>query len=285
MTSDTRSENEFDLSGQVAVVTGGGRGFGRHYALALAKAGASVAVLARTEAQLRETVQMIEGQGGNAVAVSLDVTDQSSVEAAMATVVEQLGSIDLLVNNAGVGGPSGPTWEVEPDQWWRTVEINLRGPFLCARSVLPGMITRGGGRIINVTSGSGLRPMPPYLAHYCASKAALTHWTNCLDIETREHGISVFAYSPGLLITAANEFYLKESADVHPATRQWFLDGIAQGNEIPVEQSVRGMLVLASGRVDALSGRYFSARDDLEDLIKRQEEIIGNDSHTQRLRV
>ena len=121
----------------------------------MAKAGAAVSTVARSEDQLTETVVLIEGEGGRAIALPVDVTDQQAVECAMAETERQLGPVDLLVNNAGHGGQVGPLWEVEPGEWWLCVEVNIRGPFLCARAVLPGMIARQRGRII-VTSSMAL---------------------------------------------------------------------------------------------------------------------------------
>ena len=129
-----------DLSGQVMIVTGGGRGIGRVVAQALAHAGAAVAVIARSTDQLAETVNLIQEAGGRAVAFAGDVTDAGAVQQMVADVGDRLGPVDLLVNNAGVSGPVGPAWEVDAEEWWRCMDVNLRGPYLCARAVLPGMV-------------------------------------------------------------------------------------------------------------------------------------------------
>src|SRR5258708_5450461 len=140
-----------DLTGQVAIVTGGGSGIGRAIALAVAAAGATVAVVDRATG---DTAAAIEAAGGRAVAKTVDVTDQRAVEQMVREVEQQFGDITLLVNNAGIATESlGPTWEVDPEWWWRTMEVNVRGQFLCARSVLPGMVRRRQGRIVNMSSG------------------------------------------------------------------------------------------------------------------------------------
>ena len=124
---------EIDLGGQVAIVTGGGRGIGRAMAQALAQAGAAVAEVARSEDQLTETVALIKGAGGRAIALPADVTDQQAVEHMVAETERQLGPVDLLVNNAGGGGQVGPFWEIEPDRWWRCEVLDCRKEGICAK--------------------------------------------------------------------------------------------------------------------------------------------------------
>src|SRR5690606_29002143 len=126
--------------GQVALVTGAGRGFGRAIAERLAAEGASVALLSRSLAELETVAQAIRGAGGQAIGVRADVTDPVSIAHAVAKVEELLGSVDLLVNNAGVPGPFGPIWQVDPDEWWRAQAIHIRAPMLFLHHVLPGMV-------------------------------------------------------------------------------------------------------------------------------------------------
>ena len=130
------------LDGQVALVTGAGRGFGRAIAEQFAQEGAAVALLARSLAQLDEVAKAIRGAGGHAIGVRCDVTDAASVEHAVAKTGELLGPIDVLVNNAGVPGPFGPIWQVDPDDWWRAQAIHIRAPMLFMHHVLPGMVAR-----------------------------------------------------------------------------------------------------------------------------------------------
>src|SRR5689334_5674677 len=134
-----------NLQGQVAVVTGAGRGIGRGVALAFAQAGAKVAVLARTRSEIDETAALIEKSGGVAQPFAVDVTDTAGLFAAIEKVEAALGSVDVLVNNAGLLGRIGPIVESDPDEWWRVFEVNVRGPMLCTRAVLPGMLSRGRG--------------------------------------------------------------------------------------------------------------------------------------------
>jgi len=270
------------LTGSVALVTGGGRGLGRAFAEGLAKAGAAVAVTARAADQLAETVGRITAAGGRAIAVPADVTDPHAVERMVATVGERLGPVDLLVNNAGMTTPLGAVWEVEPDAWWRCMESNLRGPFLCSRAVLHGMVARHRGRIINVASTAGLRAIPHYSA-YSTSKAALIRFSETLAAETKPYGVRVFAINPGLVRTAMTEF-LAESAEGQ-RWMPWVREVLATGRDAPPARAVNLVLLLACGRADSLTGRFLNITDDVARLLGRQAEIEQEDLYTMRLRV
>jgi NAD(P)-dependent dehydrogenase (short-subunit alcohol dehydrogenase family) len=277
-------ETPIDLTGQVALVTGGSQGLGRAFALALAAAGAQVAVMARTAAPLAETVQLIERAGGRALAIPGDVSIPDEVACMVTTTEQQLGPVDILVNNAGfhVPGSLGYDWEVDPEGWWHTFEINLRGPFLCARAVLPGMIQRQRGRIINVSSGTAYTPIP-LMDALCASKAALTHWTRCLAATTQAHGIVVFAFGPGSVRTPGRE-YLAMAPEVPQEVGDRFREGFRQGLDIPIDRAAQMLLFLVSGSVDALSGRFLRVQDKEEELVRRAEEIQREDLHILTLR-
>ena len=255
----------------MAIITGGGRGIGRAIARVLAQAGAKVAVAARSRDQLDETVALINQQGGQAISFPLDVTDQAAIEAMLADTERQFGPVDLLVNNAGINFGLEPIWELPADQWWQVVEVNLRGPFLCARAVLPGMIARRRGRIINVSSGIGLAPSASYSA-YSVSKAALFRLTDCLAEMTAPYNVPVFAISPGLVRTAMADdipFYKDTPAD------EW----------VPAERSGELCAFLATGQADRLSGRYIHVTDDVQQMIQQADQIIEQDLHVLRLRV
>jgi NAD(P)-dependent dehydrogenase (short-subunit alcohol dehydrogenase family) len=251
--------------GQIAIVTGGGRGFGREIARALANAGATVAVVARSYDQLSETVALIEKGGGRAIAVTADVSDHRAVQKMVDEVERKLGPVSLLVNNAGRLVAIGPVWEVDPDEWWRDVEVNLRGTFLCSHVVLQRMVPRKMGRIINFTSSA-----MPYLTGYDCSKVAITRLTHFLASETKEYGISVFAISIGPTPTEMMR-YLIDSAD----GRKWFpdLQDWAEQNWQPVELAGPLVTFLASGKADVLTGRWVEPKDDLPELIRRIDEI------------
>jgi NAD(P)-dependent dehydrogenase (short-subunit alcohol dehydrogenase family) len=279
---------DIDLSGQVAIVTGGGRGLGKVYAQWLARAGAAVAVMARTASQIDETAASIREEGGRAIAVPGDVTDREAVEGVVAQTELQLGPVDLLVNNAGLAGPlesGGPMWVNDPDEWWRSMDVNVRGPLLCSQAVLPSMIARRQGRIINASSGGGNSPWLNASA-YSVSKAALTRLTENLAAEIKEHGlhgISVFAVSPGMVRTPMVEEIL-----ALPGIEDWqpgFVRAHEEGRVLPPERGAELVVYLASGRADALSGCFISVRHDLTDMVARAEEIQENDLYTLRLRI
>jgi NAD(P)-dependent dehydrogenase (short-subunit alcohol dehydrogenase family) len=285
--SDISTNEQTDLSGQVAIVTGGGRGLGRAFAQALAKAGAAVAVVARSGDQLCETVHLIQQAGGRAIAVTADVTDQQAVEQMAREVEQQLGPVDLLVNNAGRWQLLGEIWELDPEQWWRQIEVNLRGPFLCARAILPGMITRRRGRIINLASAAGLSA-GTYASAYRISKTALIRFSENLATEAGEHGISVFAIDPGTVRTPMNVYWVESGVAALPAPMaqrfKWIQTFFEEGRDTPIERSVQLVLSLASGRADALSGCFISVRHDVTEMVQRAEEIQQGELYTLRLR-
>jgi 3-oxoacyl-[acyl-carrier protein] reductase len=250
-----------DLSGQTAVVTGGGRGIGAGIARELADAGARVAVAARTREQVEEVAREIGG-----IALEVDVADQAGVERMVAETERELGPVQLLVANAGIGGPDGPTWEVDPDAWWQVLEVNVLGVHLSCRAVIPGMFERGSGRIVITGSGAaylpGARSTP-----YPASKAAVCRYGETLANELAGR-IPVFVISPGLVKTEMTD-------DNFPDDAPW----------TPPELAPRLVRVLASGRADELAGRYIHAEhDDIEDLIQRAAEIRESDMNAIRLR-
>jgi NAD(P)-dependent dehydrogenase (short-subunit alcohol dehydrogenase family) len=260
---------EATLSGQVALVTGGGRGIGRAIARRLAAGGVAVAVTARSADQLDETVALIEEDGGKAVAYVADVTDQVSVEQMVANVERELGPLSLLVNNAGSPGMSGPIWVVDPDEWWRCLDVNLRGPFLCARSVMPGMIERRSGRVVTISSGASRNPWPNVSA-YAISKAAVNRFSENLALEAAPYDVFAFAVSPGFVLTELVE------VATSPEWRKWD-DGIANlrdsGADRPPEDVAELIAALATGKYDALSGCHIDVSQDLDALLAHADEI------------
>ena len=255
-----------DLSGDVALVTGAGRGIGKAIALALAAAGARVVLTARSKTELDQTLSEIESAGGQGLAVPADVSDSAAVASLIDQAQVGVGPISVLINNAGVLGPIGLFWEVDPDEWWRNLEINLRGPFLCTRAVLPGMISRGRGRIANLTSGAAKVPIADATA-YGASKTALVRVTESLARELEGCGVGVFSIDPGNVDTGMHEFLARSP--------EWLRRrGTHQPVFTPVERTAELVVRLAAGHADALTGRLISTSgDDLDNLIARADEI------------
>src|SRR5581483_1713057 len=267
------------LTGQVAIVTGGGRGIGRAIAQALAAAGASVAVVARTESQLTETITLIREADGKASPFVTDVNDRQAVAQMVKQVEQQLGSIDILVNNVGRHHALGPLWQVDPNEWRKDIEGNLLSTFLCMHAVLPGMIERRRGRIINVSSAAGNLPRPHSTA-YTSSKAAVTRLTESVAISAQPYGVCVFAIHPGSVRTTMADYLINSEAG-----QTWVPEfrTIYDETEIPAEQAGTLAVFLASGKADLLTGRFLNVYDDIEELVRQAETIRQQECYTLRL--
>jgi 3-oxoacyl-[acyl-carrier protein] reductase len=244
----------------IALVTGGGRGIGASIARELADAGMGVAVTGRT----REQVESVAAELGG-IALVGDVSRRDDVEEWVRRVESALGPVDLLVANAGTSPREGSAWEIEPEEWWHTFEVNVLGAYLSCRAVIPGMLERGGGRIVLTGSGAAYLPGSRSTA-YSASKAALWRFGETLANQLRSR-IPVFIFSPGLVRTDMTKDAFSDDA---PWT--------------PPELAPRLVRVLASGRADSLAGRYLHAEhDDVEELIGRADELVEQDLNAIRL--
>jgi 3-oxoacyl-[acyl-carrier protein] reductase len=199
-----------DLSGRVALVTGASQGLGRRFAQVLAAHGAAVGLAARQTDKLDELAKQIEGQGGRATSVALDVTDQASIEAAIATVADTLGAIGILVNNAGVAVPKPVLEQTEAD-WDKVVGTNLKGAFFVAQKVALHMVAHGGGSIVNVASVLAFEVVG-HLAPYAASKGGVWQVTKSMALELARHDVRVNALAPGYIETEINRDFLASPA-------------------------------------------------------------------------
>jgi NAD(P)-dependent dehydrogenase (short-subunit alcohol dehydrogenase family) len=264
------------VTAPVAVVTGAGRGIGRVTARQLGVAGHAVAVLARSGEELRAVAAEINAAGAAALPVPCDVRDREEVDTAIARVADELGPVDLLVNNAGTM-TSGPLWEIDPDAWWRDVEVSLRGAFLCSRAVIPSMLERGGGRIVNVSSRIATRP-DPWSSSYASAKAAITRMTDCLDAEVRERGVRVFALNPGVVSTGLTDGLVREG---------WLRDdlrGMSEDEWSPPELAASIIVRIGAGVADALAGRFIDAPTGLDAQLAGVERTVAEDRWALRLR-
>jgi NAD(P)-dependent dehydrogenase (short-subunit alcohol dehydrogenase family) len=262
------------LDKEVAVVTGAGRGIGRAIAEALAAEGAAVALAARTERELDEVAARLD----RAVGVPTDVTNETDVRRLVDRAERELGPVTLLVAAAGSWSHVGPAWEGEADAWWRDVEVTLRGTYLASRAVLPRMVERRAGRIVALSSYAA-NEARPYQSGYASGKAALLRFCDSLAAEVAEHGVSVFAVTPGFVRTR-----LLEDAAFSDEGRRWLPSLGARDDALEPERVARLVVELATGRADALSGRFLHVLDDLDDLVARADEIAREDAYALRFR-
>ena len=265
------------LRGRVAIVTGGGRGVGRAVAHELAAAGMAVAVAARTREEIDAVAAEIAAGSGVALAVPVDVTDPDSVAALMREAESRLGAPALLVNNAGTMHV-GPLADADPAEWWTDVEVSLKGTFLCTRAVLPGMVARRSGRIVNVSSYAAAEPRP-YATSYASAKAAVLRLTDSLGAELDGTGVLVFAITPGFVRTR----FVRDAASSAAGKR--YMPDLADRRDA-LQPGLAGRLVvqIASGRLDALAGRLLHVLDDPDVLIDQVDRIRAEGLYELRLR-
>jgi NAD(P)-dependent dehydrogenase (short-subunit alcohol dehydrogenase family) len=247
------------LDGRVAIVTGGGRGIGRAICLALSQAGAAVAAAARTLDEISETVEMINAGGGRALGVVTDVADRDSVQALIAQTLANFDAIDILVNDAGMQGPIGPLVDNDWQAWRRTIEVNLIGTFFCTQAVLPVMLARKRGKIINLSGGGATQSRPNFSA-YGASKTAVVRLTETLAEELRDAHIDVNAIAPGAVNTRMLDEVL--AAEEQAGSELINARQRAKIGGTPVAIPAALAVFLASPASDGLTGKLISAPHD-----------------------
>lgn len=254
---------------RIALVTGAGRGIGRELALGLADAGYDVGLVARSRGPLEEVAGRCAEAGVRTVVVTADLAVPAEARRAVAEVEGALGAPSLLVNNAGViEEREVPFGEDDPDDVWRVVETNVRGPLLVTHAALPGILARGGGRVVNINSGSAHRLAGSYTG-YGISKGALARFTALLDHQYRDAGLRVLDLAPGVVVTD-----MTRSMPVHDDRTEWTdpADVLAL------------LLGFAEGRLDALSGRFVRAgADSVESLLADADAIVASDARVLRL--
>jgi len=236
-----------ELTGRVAIVTGAGAGIGAGIAAALAQAGAAVAVADLDSASAAATARALEDKGARALAITADVSDAADVERMVRETASALGGIDILVNNAGIA-TTGLVADLEEAAWRRVLDVNLTGPFLCSKAVIPHMRRKGWGRIVNIASVAAERMSFTAAASYTASKAGLIGLTRQLAYEVAPLGINVNAISPGPTLTAMYE----RNADEQ--TRRERIEMVPKGRWITPDDNGRITVFLCSDAADALVG-------------------------------
>jgi NAD(P)-dependent dehydrogenase (short-subunit alcohol dehydrogenase family) len=261
------------LLGQVAIVTGAGRGIGRGIALRFASEGAAVGLTARTKAEIDETLEQIEADGARGFAIEGDATQPRDVERIVRAVEGRLGGTTILVNNAGIPGPYGPVGVVDPDLWWKAQELHILAPFLFMTAALPGMIARGTGRIIMISSPRSYQ-LTANLSAYSLGKAAQNKLAELVANEGQPYGVKAFALDPGSIMTG-----MADETMASPDAQRWVPQMVArlgelkgtQGPEDGIAWCTERCVGLASGRYDRLSGRYIDRTDNPEELLERSK--------------
>ncbi|MGI9424859.1 MAG: SDR family NAD(P)-dependent oxidoreductase [Hyphomicrobiaceae bacterium] len=238
--------NSIDLSGRVAVVTGGAQGFGRAIVERFVASGAAVDIWDRDTALAEKTAAEV---GGGTRAVAADVSDFESLQTAHDSTLAKHGRLDILVNNAGIAGANATTWDMAVDEWRKVMRINLDGPFLCSKAVVPTMIKQNYGRIINIASIAG-KEGNPNAAHYSASKAGVIALTKSLGKELADYDISVNAVTPAAAKTAIFDQITQEHID-------FMLSKIPRQRFVKVEELAAMVAWMASEECAFTTGAVF----------------------------
>jgi NAD(P)-dependent dehydrogenase (short-subunit alcohol dehydrogenase family) len=260
---DEIQRSTLKLAGRNALVTGAGRGIGREVAIGLAREGANVALVARTEAELQVTASKLEATGRRALVLPGDLGSRDDVHDLIAEVEDVLGPVGVLVNNAAAPGPYGSLWDVDPVAWEHHLRLNLTMPYRLCAAVLPAMIKNGWGRIVNVSSGASLIPTEG-LGAYSVAKAGLNMLTKQLAAELTDHpGVSVVAFNPGPVDTAIQVAMRSQpEAAVGPRSFRSFQWLLVTARLQAVQRPARVIVALASALTTELSGQYLDFRGE-----------------------
>ena len=245
------------LLNKTAIITGGGKGIGRAISLMFAREGANISLAARSTDLMEETSREIMALGRRVLVNTTDITKVEQVERMVKQTLEEFGGIDILVNNAGIAGPTKYVYEITLEEWDETFNVNLRGAFLCCRAVVPLMIRRGGGKIINIASMTGKRPLP-MRTPYCATKMGLIGFTRSLASELGKFNINVNTICPGAVEGPRIEMVIRNAAKAERVTedevRRRFLSDSPLGRMISAEDVAKLAAFLASDDSKNMTG-------------------------------
>lgn len=242
-----------ELHGKAAIVTGASRGIGAATAAELANTGVSVILAARSESDIRHNAAMIRENGGNAEAVTCDVSNYKDVQALMSHCESTFGRMDILVNNAGVIEPIGHLATSDPDEWSHATDINFKGVYFGLRAALPLMQSQQQGTIINVGSGAAQSPLEGW-SHYCAAKAAAAMLTRCAHKEVAGSGVRVIGLSPGTVATEMQ--VLIKASGINPVSQ------MSQSDHIDPGWPAKAIVWLCTEAAAQYAGEEVSLRDE-----------------------
>lgn len=270
-----------ELDGAKVLITGAARGLGLEIARGFAGAGAHVGLADILEEEVQTAAHQIAKGGATALPLVADITQADQVSAMVDRFVEQLGTPDVLINNAGSLSVLGPIWECDPERWARDVTVNLVGTFQVTRAATARMIEKQGGYVITLV-GAGVDEPHLFTSAYDASKAGAVRLMETLAIEGKDHGLKSFTLFPGTVRTAMTEYILNS-----PEGRKWrpsFQALFDNGHDCPPGRAVQWCLQLVNGRADGLSGRWFSATKDFDAVMEQTENIVSGNLFALRLR-
>ena len=239
-----------DLTGQTALITGASRGSGAETARAVAAAGATLCLIARSADELKAVAAEL---GTQTLVQTCDISDYTSVSAAVDATIKTFGRLDIVINNAGAIEPISHLSSVDPDGWDKVIDVNLKGVFYAMRAALPHMLGRGSGTIITVSSGAAHNPVEAW-SHYCASKAGAAMLTECLHLENGASGIRAMGMSPGTVATQMQRDI--KASGINPVSQLNWSD------HIPADWPAKALLWMCSAAADGYLGREISLRDD-----------------------
>jgi NAD(P)-dependent dehydrogenase (short-subunit alcohol dehydrogenase family) len=264
------------FAGEVALVTGAGKGFGRAIALALAKEGSAVALVARTLADVEAVATEIRAAGGTGLPIAADVTQEADVERSIRETEAALGPITQFVNNAGVGWPYGPIGGMDVARWWDAQHLHQLAPMLYLSRLLPAMSAAGKGRAV-IVSAKASHLSVQSMSAYITGKTAQVRIVNVAALEIAPAGLAIFAIDPGFVVTSlARETLTSPEAQAHLPDMVRRLGEVAE-NDFSPQLAACGQRVvdLMSGRYDALNGRYFEMQDDLDAALAALKEPVA----------